>query len=105
MKRISVQDLHNVLHDPEQMKTSILIDVRSPEEYFEGHIPGAHNKPLDKIALYKEALRAYDHVYVQCRTGGRSSAMCGVLDQAGFKEVYNGEGGITAWEMAGFPIE
>ncbi|NQV89985.1 rhodanese-like domain-containing protein [Candidatus Uhrbacteria bacterium] len=105
MKTITVQELQTILSDSEHMKTAILIDVRTPEEFSQSHIPGAQNKPLDKISLYLDALRTYKQIYVQCRTGGRSSAACGLLDQSGFVDAYNVEGGMSAWESAGFPIE
>ena len=105
MKTISVQDLHNNLADEEHMKSAIIIDVRTPEEHAEGHIPGAQNRPIDKLDLYMEALKSYETVYVHCLTGGRSGKACEAFDAAGSINAYNIEGGVTAWKEAGYPVE
>jgi len=105
MKTISVQELKERLDHPDPDEKSILIDVRTVGEYADGHIPSAVNRPLDKLAIYEDALRAYDHVYVHCRTGGRSGQACARLNEIGLPDVWNVEGGVTAWEEAGFPVE
>lgn len=105
MKTITVQELHEKMRISEAMQGSIVIDVRTPEEYAQGHIPTAVNKPLDKLALYEDALKMYDKVYVHCRTGGRSSRACERLAQIGHEEVYNILGGVEAWQQAGYNVE
>ena len=104
MKTISVKELKELLENPAPGK-SILIDVRSPEEYAGGHIPSAVNRPIGSLAIYEEALRAYNHVYVHCLTGGRSGRVCSRLNEIGLPDARSVEGGVTAWEAAGFPVE
>ena len=105
MKSITVQELHEKLNSSDAMQGAIVIDVRTPEEYAQGHIPTAVNKPLDKLALYADALKAYDKVYVHCRTGGRSSRACVQLEELGHGKVYNIHGGVEAWQRAGYDAE
>ncbi|MEI6510710.1 MAG: rhodanese-like domain-containing protein [Candidatus Uhrbacteria bacterium] len=104
MKTITVQELKERLENPAPGK-SILIDVRSPDEYAEGHIPSAINRPIGGLAIYEEALRAYDHVYVHCLTGGRSGRVCARLSEIGLPDASSVEGGVTAWAAAGYPVE
>ena len=82
----------------------ILIDVREPFEFKAKHIHGSKNVPLDSMAGSIEKLKAIKTVYVHCESGGRSSTACETLGEAGIN-VVNIEGGIAAWEQAGFPVE
>lgn len=105
MHSITVDELKERLDHPNPGETFAVIDVRSPEEYASGHIPGALNRPIEKIALYEEALRAYDRVYVNCFSGGRSGQVCARLDQIGLTNASNVEGGMMLWKRAGYPVE
>lgn len=76
-----------------------LIDVRTPAEFQEGHIPNAENIDYyssDFIAEIQN-LDKNKPVYVYCKSGGRSSDAAEILHENGFKEVYDLKGGITAW--------
>lgn len=105
MRTISVEELKQALDNPVPGEKSVVVDVRSPEEYAAGHIPGAVNRPVEKLAIYEEALKAYDHVYVTCFSGGRSGMACARLDAIGLKDVRNVEGGMMLWKRAGHPVE
>lgn len=105
MNTITVEELKELLDHPNPDEKSIVIDVRSLEEYQAGHIPGAVNRPIEKLEIYEEALRAYDHVYVNCFSGGRSGMACARLAQSGLKDVRNVEGGMMLWKRAGYPVE
>jgi len=100
MKGITVQELKNRIS--ENRNTEILIDVRTEAEYNESHIVNARNIPLQEIKEAIESLRTFKTVFVQCRSGGRSAQACDTLVRAGIPAV-NVEGGIIAWESAGFP--
>lgn len=82
-----------------------LIDVRTPAEFREVHVPFAKNCPLDRLSL--EEVRAQcpkvDTVYVICRSGSRGKQACEKLEKAGL-HVVNVEGGTMAWEAAGLPV-
>lgn len=101
MKSISVQDLHEKM----QSKKLVIIDVRSPQEYAEGHIPGAKNIALQEIADYADDLKTKGDVYLHCRAGGRSTTACMILESKDLINVVNVIGGILAWEDAGLEVE
>lgn len=83
-----------------------LIDVREPVEYRSAHVPGSDLMPMSTIQSWYSDLAADDHLLVLCRTGNRSAAVVNALiDQAGFSNVWNVDGGIVAWSDAGLPIE
>jgi phage shock protein E len=70
-----------------------LLDVRTNQEFNDGHFPGAINVPLQEI---KQRLDEIDEmqkpIVVYCLSGGRSMAAVGLLKQSGVDEVYNGGG-------------
>jgi rhodanese-related sulfurtransferase len=84
----------------------LLIDVRTPAEFREIHIPFAQNHPLDRLSVdeIRRHGRENDPVYVVCRSGSRGSQACQKLEEAGWRSVVNVEGGTLAWEAAGLPV-
>ena len=82
----------------EQYKTTsgaILLDVRTPQEYCEGHIPGGQNLPLQNIDKATIIIDNKDTpLFVHCLSGGRSRQAAAVLKQMGYTNVTN-IGGIA----------
>lgn len=78
---------------------SIVVDVRTPEEYAEGHIPGAINIPLDTLGDEQPAeLPDLDQrIYVYCRSGRRSATATAILAGIGYTDVVD-FGGILDWD-------
>ena len=101
MNTITVQELHQLAPLPE---ASILVDVRTPIEYDSGHVPFAKNIPLDEIPNHADELKEYKHVYVICRSGGRSMSACMMLNELGLSNTTNVMGGTSAWAMQ-YPIQ
>ncbi|HKA02119.1 MAG TPA: rhodanese-like domain-containing protein [Candidatus Solibacter sp.] len=95
--QITVQDLQRELDHVQ------LIDVRMPGEWEQGHIEGAHLKPLPKLATMLDDLDRARPVVVQCKSGYRSSIGTSVLERAGFSQVMNVIGGYDAWKTCGLP--
>ncbi len=81
----------------------LVVDVRTPEEYAQGHLKGAVNITLSDLPLRIGGLQQNRPILVYCRTGSRSAQANSILVKAGFTQVYNLEGGITAWINAGYP--
>lgn len=84
-----------------------VIDVRTPGEYATGHLPGAHNIPLDRLdeaadALKKAVQRA--PLLIVCASGARSAQGCARLTAHGI-DAATLEGGTTAWTAAGHEVE
>lgn len=80
-----------------------LIDVRTPAEFAAGHLKNARNinYAADNFPEEMAKLDKTKAVYIYCAAGGRSGKAVPVLTQIGFKEVFDLEGGITAWKSAG----
>jgi rhodanese-related sulfurtransferase len=84
---------------------TIVLDVRTPEEFSRGHIPGAKNVDFndDDFAKKVGALDPATPVLVHCAAGGRSTqALPSLKDK---KVVYHLNQGFSAWEKAGKPVE
>jgi len=74
-------------------KKGTLLDVRSPMEFEENHIPGAINIPLDMVeSSIKQISELQKPLVVYCLSGGRSSMATGILQQNGIQDIYNGGG-------------
>ena len=74
-----------------QTKNAVMLDVRTKEEYDEGHVPGSILIPYDQIAqLAPVVLRDRNaEIYVGCKSGFRSNIACRVLDEIGYTKIYN----------------
>ncbi len=83
----------------------LLIDVRELWEYDEGHIPGIALIPMGEIPARLSEIPTDIPVIVTCRSGNRSGQVTQFLRQEGFTNVHNMDGGILAWQAAGFPVE
>lgn len=83
----------------------VLIDVREQFEYDEVHIPNITLIPLETVPNNLDQIPTNKTVIVTCRSGNRSSQATEYLRQQGFDNVHNMEGGIVAWQAAGFPVE
>jgi rhodanese-related sulfurtransferase len=85
-----------------------LIDVRTPVEYAEVHVPQAHNVPLDqfnpKALLASGQLPKDQPVYLLCRSGGRASKAAEKAAKEGLDNAIVVEGGTLAWIDAGLPV-
>ena len=83
---------------------SLVIDVREPDEYESGHIPGAILVPLSTVLSNKSEFQSDETVYVVCRSGGRSMQACEILHEAGITNVANVAGGTMGWIALGNEI-
>ena len=82
----------------------VILDVRTNEEYTNGHIEGAINIPIDELEERLDELNDNDELLVYCRTGNRSRTAIEILNENGFKKVYHMNEGITTWIASGYPI-
>jgi rhodanese-related sulfurtransferase len=98
---IDVQTAHAV-QDHENV---FLLDVREQWEYDEGHIPNITLIPMGEVANRLSEIPKDQEVIVTCRSGNRSSQITDFLRQQGFDNVHNMDGGIVAWEAAGYEVE
>ena len=80
-----------------------LIDVREPDEYLGGHVPGATPIPLGQVVDRQGEVPRGERVYVICQGGGRSARATQFYRSQGIDAV-NVEGGTAAWVNAGKPV-
>jgi SulP family sulfate permease len=84
---------------------AIVIDVREPEEYRLGHLPGARLVPLRDIIDASNRLPRDRSILLVCRSGRRSTRALHWFLDLGFEEVFNLKGGILSWKAQGQPLE
>ena len=87
-----------------QAKGAQVVDVRTPQEFKEGYIPGAVNADWQNEKQFAAQVKKLDKtapVYLYCLSGVRSGKAADWLAANGFKEVINLEGGFNAWKAAG----
>lgn len=77
-----------------------VLDVRAESEWNEGHIPGAINVPLARLAGRIAELRDSAPIVVHCQGGARSAIAASLLQAAGIADVVNADGGYDAWARA-----
>ena len=82
----------------------VILDVRTPSEFDDGHIEGAINIPVDYLAERLDELSKDDELLVYCRTGNRSARAVEILDDNGFTKIFHMNEGITGWIDAGYPV-
>ena len=84
-----------------------LIDVRTPEEYKEGFIENAKNINFYSPTFSSdvETLDKQKPIIVYCKMGGRSANSAKKLQEAGFVEIYDLDGGITQWKDDGYTVK
>jgi len=92
-KKINMgENLEEIIHNG-----AIVIDVRTPEEYADGHIEGSLNVPVDEIGKAMSWLIKDVPVVLVCASGSRSGFAKMILEANGYKKVYNG----GSWDSLG----
>jgi rhodanese-related sulfurtransferase len=84
-----------------------VVDVRTAEEFKEGHIKGAKNIDITENDFDKKLaeLDKSKPVLVHCQAGGRSTRSLANFEKLGFTQVYHLDGGFSGWTKAGKPVE
>ncbi len=109
VKQIDMATLKRAIDKKEDV---LIIDVREPQEYESGYIPGAVNIPRGKLEFniwpyvgYPDNLDTSRKIYVYCATSGRSALATETLTQLGFTNVYLVNMQLEDWKKAGYPLE
>ncbi|MEY3010682.1 MAG: hypothetical protein RLZZ314_1324 [Bacteroidota bacterium] len=104
IKDVNVKEFKSLMA---QLDGALLLDVRTPEEWAEGHLAGAAHKDYWGDAGFDDAMNSIPRnrpVLVYCAGGGRSALTAKELHDAGHMEVYNLETGIAGWIKEGQPV-
>lgn len=104
---ISAEALRNYIEQHEE-KDYLLVDVRQPSEYSQGHIPGAKLIPLMELQSALPDLPSGQDIIFYCRSGNRSRAasVAAADNNNSLQQIYNLSGGVTAWDgktLSDFP--
>ncbi len=102
IKNVNAHEFQNMINE----QNTILLDVRSPEEYTEGHIDGALNINVNGEDFQQEIVKLDKSkiILVYCQAGRRSSSAANILASKGYK-VVNLIGGISEWSENNLPIK
>lgn len=104
VKDIEPKELHDLMQSCANGDCPVVVDVREPWEFRQGHVPGAILMPLGQIASRVAELDPERPVAVICASGNRSQSAAALFGQKGFKTVYNVLGGTGGWMYDGLPI-
>ena len=90
-------DVNQGVNDYKNTTGAVLLDVRTPQEYSEGHIPGSKNVPLQTLDKVRSVVENKDTtLFVYCYSGARSRQAAAALGQMGYTKV-NNIGGISSY--------
>jgi len=103
---ISVEKAYEMIKNSNHDENLVLIDVRTPQQYEQVHLQNTilinYRDPNFKTEISKlDKNRTY---IVHCRSGKRSGKACEIMQETGFKEVYNVAGGILEWQEVDLPV-
>lgn len=91
-------DINKGVEEYKNTAGAVLLDVRTPSEYADGHVPGSKNVPLQNISSIIDVVNDKDtQLFVYCYSGSRSSAATKALKQIGYTNVTN-IGGISSYK-------
>ena len=95
---ISVKEAEELISTEKDL---LILDVRTHEEYVDGHLENSKLIPLGKLPLDIDELYGLEDtpILVYCRSGGRSYQASLILENNGFRKIYNMLGGYTKWEQ------
>lgn len=101
---ISMKDLYT--RSKQLPSGELILDVRTPQEFQEAHVPGSKNIPHDEVRLHFEELKKYRRVYLHCRSGGRAKKAFELLSALGLTNLICVAGsGMEDWVKSGYPVE
>jgi rhodanese-related sulfurtransferase len=106
-RECSPGELKQILENRREGSGCIILDVRTPEEYYSGCIAQAENINFSDPD-FREKLEKMDKARtyaIYCRHGIRASRVLRIMADLGFHEVYSLQGGIERWKEAGLPVE
>ena len=82
-----------------------VLDVRTPQEFSAGHVPGAVNVPYDQVASHLAEIPKNKDVVIYCRSGRRTGLAAEVLEANGYTKLVHLQGDMQAWLQDGRPVE
>ena len=93
------------LDEAMQVKGAVIVDVRDPQDYEAGHIPGAINIPIRELGDNLRHIPTDSPVWIVCQTGWRTGMTVSSLRMMGYDNVQGWANEFPAWEESGFEVE
>ena len=106
IKNVSTSDAYAIFSLNAGRVGFIIIDVRTPSEYAQGHIPFAINRDINS-PTFRDDMNKFDKdktYFIYCQTGARSAAARDIMKELGLKNIINLTKGYIDWMAAGLPI-
>jgi rhodanese-related sulfurtransferase len=100
-RNLSPQEAFNLV---EQRSDLYLLDVRTPGEFQQTRLEGAHLIPIDQFVKRLSEVPKDRPILVYCAVGSRSAQVVNYLARQGYTEIYNLYGGIYSWQQTGYPV-
>jgi rhodanese-related sulfurtransferase len=87
-------------------KGALVVDVRKPEEFEQGHIVNARNVALERLAKDDDAINKQKNkiLLAVCRDGSSSGRAAGMLRKAGYENAFSLKGGLAGWRADNLPL-
>jgi rhodanese-related sulfurtransferase len=103
IKRVTIQDLKAAIDKKEK---AVILDVRDPDIYAGGHVPGAINvsRGMLEFNIWDKIPDKNTKIYVYCLLGAQSSFGTKTLNDLGYKNAVGVDAGFAAWVKAGYPV-
>ena len=103
---VAVDQAQTLMQQRARQKDFVVLDVRTPGEFSEGHLAGAVNVDIlaPDFAARLSAMDRGKSYLVYCRTGNRSTKAVHTMDQLGFRTMYHMRDGIVGWEKKGLVL-
>jgi rhodanese-related sulfurtransferase len=104
IKKVSAADVKAAIDKKEK---AVLLDVRDPNEYAAGHLPGAINVSRGTLEfnIWDKVTDKDAKIYVYCKTAGRSAFATKTLNELGYKNAVLMDAHLEDWIKAGYPVE
>jgi len=104
VQELTIVDLYNTWQ--QLPGDAIIVDIRKPEDFSAGHVPGSRNIPFAVVDDHAGELKQYSRVYFYCYGGPGSKATAERLADQGFDNVCCvSKGGLKDWQTAGYPVD
>ena len=105
VKNISTKKAHELIEERDGDSDFVILDVRTPEEFTEGHIENAVNIDFyaDAFPDEMDGLDRNRTYLIYCQSGSRSGSTLQMMEELGFQDAYNMKGGINSWR-ADYPL-
>ncbi|MFC1956186.1 rhodanese-like domain-containing protein [Chloroflexota bacterium] len=103
---VTAKEAISIIQENKNNPDFIIVDVRTPEEYAEGHIDNAVNIDFNSGVFNDETskLDRYKTYLIYCRSGNRSSRAVDVMRRLDFAKIYHFHEGIIGWNNVGYPV-